>query len=66
MSGSIHGQKDYFIPEPSVWPITAMASVFLMLAGTALTINGVASRRLDPDRRGSPCWPSCSTAGSAM
>ncbi len=41
MSGSIHGQKDYFIPEPSVWPITAMASVFLMLAGTALTINGV-------------------------
>jgi cytochrome c oxidase subunit 3 len=41
MTGSIHGQKDYFIPEPSVWPITAMTSVFLMLAGTALTINGV-------------------------
>jgi cytochrome c oxidase subunit III len=41
MSGSIHGQKDYFIPEPSVWPITAMASVFLMLSGTALIINGV-------------------------
>jgi len=41
MSGSIHGQKDYFIPDASPWPITAMISVFLMLSGTALSINGV-------------------------
>ena len=41
MSGSIHGQKDYFIPDPSPWPITAMISVLLMLAGTALTVNEV-------------------------
>jgi cytochrome c oxidase subunit 3 len=41
MSGSIHGQKDYFIPDSSPWPITAMISVFLMLSGTALSINGV-------------------------
>ena len=36
-----HGQKDYFIPEPSPWPIIAMIAVFSMLAGTALVINGV-------------------------
>ena len=41
MSGSIHGQKDYFIPDSSPWPITAMIAVFLMLLGTALSINGV-------------------------
>lgn len=41
MSGSLHGQKEYFIPDPSPWPITAMISVLLLLAGTALTINEV-------------------------
>jgi cytochrome c oxidase subunit 3 len=41
MSGSIHGQKDYFIPDSSPWPITAMLAVFLMLSGTALSINSV-------------------------
>jgi cytochrome c oxidase subunit 3 len=41
MSGSIHGQKDYYIPDSSPWPITAMIAMFLMLAGTALNINGV-------------------------
>ena len=41
MSGSLHGQKDYFIPDPSPWPITAMLSVLLLLAGTALAVNGV-------------------------
>ena len=41
MSGSIHGQKDYFIPDASPWPITAMLAVFLMLSGTALSINRV-------------------------
>jgi len=41
MTGSVHGQKDYFIPEPSPWPLTAMLAVLLMLGGTALTINGV-------------------------
>ena len=39
MSAAGHG--DYFIPDPSPWPITAMASVFLMLSGTALFVNGV-------------------------
>ncbi len=41
MSGTAHGQHDYFIPDPSPWPITAMLAVLLMLAGTALTINGM-------------------------
>jgi cytochrome c oxidase subunit 3 len=39
MSAAGHG--DYFIPDPSPWPITAMASVFLMLSGTALFVNDV-------------------------
>jgi cytochrome c oxidase subunit 3 len=42
MSGAAHGQKDYFIPDPSPWPITAMLSVLTMLAGGALAMNGVA------------------------
>jgi len=41
MSSAAHGQKDYFIPDPSPWPITAMLSVLTMLAGTALAMNGV-------------------------
>jgi cytochrome c oxidase subunit 3 len=41
MSSAAHGQKDYFIPDPSPWPITAMLSVLIMLAGTALAMNGV-------------------------
>jgi cytochrome c oxidase subunit III len=41
MTGSVHGQKDYFIPEPSPWPLTAMLAILMMLGGTALTINGV-------------------------
>lgn len=36
-----HGPNDYYVPDPSPWPITAMLSVFLMLAGTALTINEI-------------------------
>jgi cytochrome c oxidase subunit 3 len=36
-----HGPKDYYVPNPSPWPITAMLSVLLMLAGTALTINKI-------------------------
>jgi len=36
-----HGPNDYYIPDSSPWPITAMLSVFLMLSGTALTINAV-------------------------
>ena len=36
-----HGQDNYYVPDPSPWPITAMLSVFLMLCGTALAINGV-------------------------
>jgi cytochrome c oxidase subunit 3 len=42
MSGSAHGQDQYFIPDPSPWPITAMISVLLILAGGALAMNGVA------------------------
>ena len=41
MSGTVHGPKDYYIPDPSPWPITAMLSVLLLLGGTALTINGI-------------------------
>jgi len=41
MSGTAHGQEEYYIPDPSPWPITAMISMLLMLAGTALSINGV-------------------------
>jgi len=36
-----HGPNDYYIPDSSPWPITAMLSVFLMLSGTALIINAV-------------------------
>lgn len=36
-----HGPTDYYVPDPSPWPITAMLAVFLMLAGTALFINSV-------------------------
>jgi cytochrome c oxidase subunit 3 len=36
-----HGPNDYYVPDPSPWPITAMLSVLLMLAGTALLLNGV-------------------------
>jgi len=39
MSSAGHGE--YFVPDPSPWPITAMISVFLMLSGTALFINDV-------------------------
>jgi cytochrome c oxidase subunit 3 len=41
MSGTVHGPKAYYIPDPSPWPITAMISVLLMLAGTALALNQV-------------------------
>lgn len=36
-----HGPNDYYVPDPSPWPITAMLSIFLMLSGTALLINDV-------------------------
>jgi len=36
-----HGPNDYYVPDPSPWPITAMLSVFLMLSGTALFLNDV-------------------------
>ena len=42
-SSAAHGPKDYFIPEPSPWPITAMISVFLLLSGGALFMNAVAA-----------------------
>jgi len=41
MTTTGHGQKDYFIPDPSPWPITAMLSVLLMLAGGALWMNAI-------------------------
>ena len=40
-SSAHHGQDTYYIPDPSPWPITAMLSIFMMLCGTALAINGV-------------------------
>jgi cytochrome c oxidase subunit 3 len=41
MTSAHHGQTEYYIPEPSPWPITAMLGVLLTLAGTALTMNDV-------------------------
>jgi cytochrome c oxidase subunit III len=41
MTSEAHGQRSYYIPEPSPWPITAMLAILLMLGGTALTINKV-------------------------
>ncbi len=41
MTSSAHGQANYYIPDPSPWPITAMLSVLLMLAGLALWINAI-------------------------
>jgi cytochrome c oxidase subunit III len=41
MTSEAHGQRNYYIPEPSPWPITAMLAILLMLGGTALTINKV-------------------------
>lgn len=40
-SAAHHGPNDYYVPDSSPWPIIAMLAVFLMLAGTALTINEV-------------------------
>lgn len=40
-SAAHHGPTDYYIPDSSPWPIVAMLSVFLLLAGTALAINEV-------------------------
>lgn len=37
MSSASHG--DYFIPEPSQWPIITMLGVFVTLFGTALWMN---------------------------
>ena len=33
---------EYYIPNPSPWPIIGMASLLMTLMGTALAINGVA------------------------
>jgi cytochrome c oxidase subunit 3 len=41
MSSVAHGQEEYYVPDGSPWPITAMISVLLMLAGTALWINAI-------------------------
>jgi cytochrome c oxidase subunit 3 len=35
-------QPDYYIPDPSPWPIIGMLSLLITLMGTALSINGVA------------------------
>ena len=32
--------SDYYIPEPSHWPITATVSIFTMFVGGAVTLNG--------------------------
>ena len=41
MTATEHGQKSYYIPDPSPWPITAMLAIFLMLAGGALWMNAI-------------------------
>ena len=40
-STEAHG--DYFIPEPSRWPIIATTAIFLMFVGGATTLNGMGS-----------------------
>ncbi len=42
MSETSHGQRDYYLPDPSPWPIITMVSLLSMLGGMALSINGVA------------------------
>jgi cytochrome c oxidase subunit 3 len=37
---------DYFIPDPSPWPIIGMVSLLTTLIGTALTINGMGIGKL--------------------
>ncbi len=39
---SASSNEQYYIPEPSRWPIMAMISVFTLLMGFALGINGAA------------------------
>ena len=34
--------SDYYIPEPSQWPIIASIAIFLMFVGGATTLNGLA------------------------
>jgi cytochrome c oxidase subunit 3 len=41
MTTTGHGQENYYIPDPSPWPITAMLSILLMLAGGALWMNAI-------------------------
>jgi len=41
MSSVAHGQEEYYVPDSSPWPITAMISILLLLAGTALWINAI-------------------------
>ncbi len=41
MSSAAHGQEDYYIPDPSPWPITAMLSILMLLAGGALWMNAI-------------------------
>ncbi|MEI6414349.1 MAG: cytochrome c oxidase subunit 3 [Pseudomonadota bacterium] len=41
MNTSAHGQQAYYIPDPSPWPVIAMLSIFSIMVGTALAINGV-------------------------
>ena len=41
MSEASHGNRDYYLPDPSPWPIITMVSLLSMLGGTALSINGV-------------------------
>ena len=36
-----HG--DYYIPDPSPWPLTASLAIFTMFVGGALTLNGTGS-----------------------
>jgi len=35
------GENEYFIPDPSPWPIITMVSIFSFLLGMAFIINGV-------------------------
>jgi cytochrome c oxidase subunit 3 len=42
MSDASHGHRDYYLPDPSPWPIVTMVALLSILAGLALFINGIA------------------------
>src|SRR3989344_4039730 len=36
-----HSGNDYYLPNPSAWPVITSAGLFILALGTVLTINGI-------------------------